>query len=154
MSKINFLQIRLHHWNRVEKLSAKMASDLIFGYSNSFTDYLRLIECIVKEVEDRMKENTNYEIAPGIRYPTTTNIRKKIVCCQWYQSQACEETSGLPHMDRNNRTCFIHACELCYRLRQVLIEHPLENCEILEAIDDLNIDNQINTKIIQKKTPT
>ena len=99
--------------------------------------YKQVIGWIIEEIEHDLKQNQRWKIRVCTRNKNTNNADKKLIPCQWFQTRRCRDIFKAPcHAERNDsKVHYTHACEICYRTRNALIEHSADQCELLELLD-------------------
>ena len=114
--------------------------------------YKEVIGWIIEEIEHDLKQNPRWKIRVTTRNKNTNNADKKLRTCQWYQTRRCRDVFKAPcHAERNDsKVHYTHACEICYRTRNALIEHSADQCELLELLDLAEIGEFPDTDILYK----
>lgn len=114
--------------------------------------YKQVIGWIIEEIEHDLKQNPSWRIRVCTRNKNTKNADKKLIPCQWYQTKRCRDIFKAPcHAERNDsKVHYTHACEICYRTRNALIEHSADQCELLELLDLAEIGEFPDTDILYK----
>lgn len=114
--------------------------------------YKEVIGWILEEVEHDLKQNPRWKIRVCTRNKNTNNTDKKLRTCQWFQTRRCRDIFKAPcHAEKNDsKVHYTHACEICYRTRNALIEHSADQCELLELLDWAEAGEFPDTDILYK----
>ncbi len=112
--------------------------------------YKRVIGWIIDEIKHDLKQNPCWKIRVCTRNKNTNNDKKKLRTCQWYQSSRCRGLTPCHAEKNDSKVHYTHACEICYRTRNALIEHSADQCELLELLDWAELGEFRDTDILYK----
>ena len=102
--------------------------------SKTHTRYKEVVDWIIEEITIDLRENP-WHIAMCTRNKNTDIPEKRLSTCQWYQTGRCPDRRACHAEKKEFKVSYIHACEICYKVRNGLVEHPADNCELLELLD-------------------
>ena len=143
MNPIDLEYYRNHPWE-----SRVRAANRRIYKTTKHLRYKEVISWIIEEIEIDLEQNPKWKIRICTRNKNTNTVDKKLRTCQWFQTSRCIENKPCHAEKKENKVHYTHACEICYRIRNALIEHPAEECELLELLDRAELGEFPDTDIL------
>ena len=77
-----------------------------------------------------MTNNIHHPLPSARETKALTVRKKKQYTCQCFQSGRCPDRRACHAEKKEFKVHYTHACEMCYKVRNGLMEHPADECEL------------------------
>jgi KaiC/GvpD/RAD55 family RecA-like ATPase len=118
--------------------------------AKTHTRYKEVVDWIIEEILIDLKQNPDWRITICTRNKNLNNPEKRQSTCQWFQTGRCPDRRPCHAEKKEFKVSYTHACEVCYKLRNGLMEHPSDHCELLALLDEAERGNFPDPDIVWK----